>query len=66
VHRRRANFAEDLQTLTDKAFPELKVEARELLVLQVYLHKLEHPFSVKQRWPKTLDEVAAATLEMES
>ena len=27
VHRRRANFAEDLQTLTDKAYPELQVEA---------------------------------------
>ena len=38
-------------------------------MLQAYLRKLEHPqisFSVKQRRPKTLDEVAAATLEMES
>ena len=51
-----ADFAEDLRTLTDKAFPELEDKAREHLVLNSYLNQLEHPqvaFGVKQRQPDT-------------
>ena len=64
-----ADFAEDLQSLADKAFSELEPAARECLALQSYLRQLDQPqvaFSVKQRQPKTLDEAVAATLEMES
>ena len=64
-----ADFAEDLGSLTDKAYPELQPEARELLALQAYLRNLDHPqisFSAKQRRPKTVDEAVAATPEMES
>ena len=44
-------------------------EAREQLLLQIYLQQLDPPqvaFSVKQKRPKTLDEAVAATIEMES
>ena len=64
-----ADFAEDLRSLADKAYPELQPEARELLSLQTYLAQLDQPqvaFSVKQRRPKSLDEAVASTLEMES
>ena len=64
-----ADFAEDLRSLADKAFPELQAEAKECLALQTYLQQLEQPqvaFSVKQRRPATLDDAVAATLEMES
>lgn len=64
-----ADFAEDLWSLTDRAFPDLQAEARECLALQTYLKQLDQPqvaFSVKQTQPGTLDDVVAATLEMES
>ena len=64
-----ADFAEDLRTLTDKAFPELEDKARERLALNSYLNQLDHPqvaFGVKQRRPDTLDEAVTATFEMES
>ena len=64
-----AAFAEDLNTLVDRAYPELQDDAREQLALTHYLGQLEHPqlaFSVKQRRPKTVDEAVRATLEMES
>ena len=54
-----AAFAEDLNTLVDRAYPELQDDAREQLALTHYLGQLEHPqlaFSVKQRRPKTVDE----------
>ena len=44
-----ADFAEDLQTLTDKAFPDdkafpkLEDKARERLALNSYLNQLDHP-----------------------
>ena len=59
------DFAEDLWTLTDKAFPELEDKAREHLALNSYLNQLDHPqvaFGVKQRQPDTLDEAVTATL----
>ena len=64
-----ADFADDLRSLADKAFPDLQLEARECLAVRAYLQQLEQPqvaFSVKQSGPKTLDEAVAATLEMES
>ena len=64
-----ADFAEDLRSLVDKAFPDLKPEARERFALQSYLKQLDHPqvaFSVRQRRPATLDDAVTATLEMKS
>ena len=64
-----ADFAEDLRSLVDKAFPDLQPEAREHLALQSYLKQLDHPqvaFSVRQCRPATLDDAVTATLEMES
>ena len=54
-----ADFAEDLSSLADRAFPDLQPEARECLDLQKYLQQLDQPqvaFSVKQIRPKTLDD----------
>jgi hypothetical protein len=64
-----ADFADDLKTLTDKAYPTLQDEAREQLAINAYLQQLtpvQVAFSVKQKCPKTLDDAVAATLEMES
>ena len=64
-----ATFAEDLETLVDKAYPELQDDAKEQLALTHYLGQLELQqlaFSVKQRRPKSVDEAVSATLEMES
>lgn len=64
-----ADFAEDLQSLVEKAYPSLQHEARELLAINAYLQQLTQPqvaFSVKQKRPNTLDDAVAATLEMES
>ena len=61
------DFADDLQSLVDKAHPDLPLEDRERLAINTYLQLLSHPqvaFSVKQRRSMTLDEVVAATLEM--
>ena len=63
-----ADFADDLQSLVDKAYHDLPLEARERLALNTYLQQLSHPqivFSVKQRCPMTQDEVVAAILGME-
>ena len=60
-----ADFAEDLRSLADKAYPELQPRS----AWQTYLAQLDQPqvaFSVKQRCPKSLDEAVASTLEMES
>ena len=64
-----ADFAEDLRSLADKAYPELQDEARETLALSSFLAQLDQPqvaFSVKQKRPETLDDAVTATLEMES
>ena len=63
-----ADFADDLQSLAEKAYPSLQHEARERLAINAYLQQLTQPqvaFSVKQRNPETLDDAVAATLEME-
>ena len=64
-----ADFADDLKSLVDKAYPELEEAARERLAVNQYLQQLEHPqvtFSVKQKRPAKLDEAVSATLEMEA
>ena len=64
-----ATFAEQLRTLSNKAYPTLGVEAKEVLALNRYLGEIEDPqisFGVKQTRPKNLDEAVATTLEMES
>ena len=64
-----ADFTEDLQRLVDKAYPDLQQEAREYLALTSYLGQLSDPqvsFGIRQRRPKSVDEVVAATLELEA
>lgn len=64
-----ADFADDLRSLADKAYPTLQEEARERLSINAYLAQLPQPqiaFSVRQKQPATLDDAVAATLEMES
>ena len=64
-----ADFADDLKTLADQAYPTLQDEARERLSINTYLAQLTHPqiaFSVRQKRPTTLDDAVTATLEMES
>ena len=64
-----ADFADDLKSLTDKAYPELQEEARDRIALNIYLSQLDNPlvaFGVKQRNPETLDAATCITLELES
>ena len=64
-----ADFADDIRSLADKAYPDLQEEARERLSLNAYFSQLPQPqisFSVRQKQPTTLDDTVAATLEMES
>ena len=64
-----ADFADDLKSLADKAYPSLQDEARERLSINAYLQELTQPqvaFSVRQKRPETLNDAVAATLEMES
>ena len=64
-----ADFAEELQRLTEKAFPEFDGWSQEQLALTHYLSRLNNSqitFAVKQQKPKRLDEAVRATLEVES
>ena len=64
-----ADYAEDLRSLADKAYPDLQLEARERLTLLSYLkqpEQLQVAFSVRQCRPATLDDAMTVTLEMES
>ncbi|KAL5505636.1 hypothetical protein EMCRGX_G007100 [Ephydatia muelleri] len=64
-----ADFAEDLRTLADKAYPDLPVEARDRLSLNRYLDQIEDTqlnFGVKQSRPTNLDEAVTTTLQLES
>ena len=57
-----------MRVLADKAFPELDVKTKELLLLERYLDELDNPqiaFTVRQKQPKTLDEAVMCTLETE-
>ena len=64
-----ADFAEDLQALVDRAYPDVQEEACERFSLDRYLERLSHlrlAFGVKQRRPEDLDAAVTATLQMES
>ena len=64
-----ADFAEELQRLTEKSFPELDAKNLEQIALTHYLSRLTNPqvtFAVKQQRPKKLEEAVRATLEVES
>ena len=53
-----ADFAQDLQILVEKAFPNLQAEAREQMVMKHYLSQTDNAqlaFSVKQQKPSNLD-----------
>ena len=63
------NFADELKSLADKAYPNLQEEARERLALNGYLAQLDHPqvaFGVRQKNPENLDAAVTATLELET
>ena len=63
------DFADDLKSLVDKAYPTLRDEGHEQLAINAYLQQILQPqvaFSVKQKHPATLGDAVAATLEMES
>ena len=65
----RADFADDLPVLLDKAFPDLQPEAKEQLALSRFFDQVESPqisFAVKQRKPRNVREVVSATMELKS
>ena len=67
--RRFGNFSGDLKQLVECAKHDLLEDTGEQPTLTHYLEQLKHQqvaFSVKQKCPKTVDEVVTATLEMES
>ena len=60
-----ADFADELRSLADKAYPDLAENARERLSINAYLMQLPHPqttFSVRQRQPSTLDDAVTAEI----
>ena len=65
-----ADFAEELKSLVDKAYPELEEAARERLAVNQYLQQLEStprlPLVSGKKWPAKLDEAVSVTLEMEA
>ena len=64
-----ADFGDVLRILADKVYPGLELEAWKRLSLNRYLEQLADPqvaFGVGQACPKTIQEAAAATLQMES
>ena len=64
-----ADYADELRSLADKAYPDLQVEAREQIALTHFLSQLTNQqisFSVKQSRPKTVDDAVSATLQMEA
>ncbi len=64
-----ADYAEELRSLANKAYPELNEDAREQLALHNFLGQIGDPliaFNVKQKSPATLDEAVSATLTMEA
>ena len=64
-----AEFAEDLETLAEKAYPNLRHAAKESSDLNQSLTQLNNPkvaFAVKLSKPMTVDDAVWTTLEMES
>ena len=67
--RKRIDFAYNLKSIEDKAYPDLKEKAREQLALNAYLSQLDHTqveFVVKQLNPANLDAAVSSTLELET
>jgi len=63
------DFAEELQRLTEKAFPELGTKSVDQMALTHYLDRMSNPqvaFVVKQHYPEIVEEAIRATLEVES
>ena len=63
------DFADDLSTLVDRAYPDLGAEAQEQLALTYYMAQVTNPqvaFGVKQSRPKTMNDAVTATMEMEA
>ena len=61
-----ADFADDLKSIIDKAYPDLEEKAREQLALNAYLSQLDHPqvaFGVKQSNPANLDAAVSTTFD---
>ena len=64
-----AEFGEDLKTLAEKAYPDLKDAAKEHFALKQYLIQLNNPqvaFAVKQSKPTIVKDAVQTTLEMEA
>ena len=64
-----ADFADSLRTLVDKAYPDLEDNTKEPLALNHFVSHIENgqvAFSVRQKHPKSVDEVVSTTLEMET
>ena len=63
------DFADNLRTLAERAFPELDERAKEKLSVDRFLSLLDHSdvaLAVHQKKPKCLDDAVTATLEIES
>ena len=63
------DFADDLRTLVDRAYPDLDNAAQEQLTLTYYLAQITNPqvaFGVKQTRPKTVNDAVVATMETEA
>ena len=64
-----ATFADDQKILADKVLPELDEAAQERLTVDRFLTQISDPqlaFSMRQKQPATVDDVVAATLELQS
>ena len=64
-----ADFAEDLQGLVGRTYPDIQEEACERFLLDRYLERLSHlhlALGVKKSRPEDLDAAVIATLQMES
>ena len=55
--------------MAERAYPDLQVEAQEVLALNHFLTQLDHPqisFAVRLKQPTTVDQAVQHTLEAES
>lgn len=57
-----ANYDEDLQRLSSKAYPELDANAMEQIALTRFVWDSQISFALKQKIPTTLDDAVAATM----
>ena len=64
-----ASFGDSLRFLVEKSYPDLTLEAQEVLALNNYLAQLDNPqvnFSVRHKQPTNIDQAVQFTLEAES